>query len=122
MREFLWYYCSAVCGVSALWLYGVANGNLLPRGLMPDGAHPRSATARAPVRAAGQKMARVNTDILGISELKWTRMGIFNSGDHYIYYHGQECLRRNGVALIVIKRVQMKYLDVISCLTISNLP
>ena len=92
--------------MSALWLYGVANGNLLPRGLMPDGAHPRSATARAPVRAAGQKMARVNTDILGISELKWTRMGIFNSGDHYIYYHGQECLRRNGVALTVNKRVQ----------------
>ena len=84
MREFLWYYCSAVCGVSALWLYGVANGNLLPRGLMPDGAHPRSATARAPVRAAGQKMARVNTDILGISELKWTRMGIFNFDDYYL--------------------------------------
>ena len=51
-------------------------------------------------------MARVNTDILGISELKWTRMGEFNSDDHYIYYHGQELLRRNGVALIVNKRVQ----------------
>jgi len=48
-----------------------------------------------------QEMARVNIDILGISELKWTRMGEFNSGDHYIYYYGQEYLRRNGVALIV---------------------
>ena len=46
----------------------------------------------------------MNTDILGISELKWTRMGEFNSDDHYIYYHGQELLRRNGVALIVNKR------------------
>ena len=51
-------------------------------------------------------MARVNVDILGISELKWTGMGEFNSDDHYIYYCGQESLRRNGVALIVSKRVQ----------------
>ena len=51
-------------------------------------------------------MARVNIDILGISELKWTRIGEFNSDDHYIYYCGQESLRRNGVALIVNKRVQ----------------
>ena len=51
-------------------------------------------------------MARVNIDILGISELKWTGMGKFNSNDHYIYYCGQESLRRNGVALIVNKRVQ----------------
>ena len=51
-------------------------------------------------------MARVNTDILAISELKWTGMGEFNSDDHYIYYCGQEYLRRNGVALIVNKRVQ----------------
>ena len=50
-------------------------------------------------------MARVNIDILEISELKWTRMGEFNSDDHYIYYCGQESLRRNGVALIVNKRV-----------------
>ena len=48
-----------------------------------------------------QEMARVNVDILGISELKWTGMGEFNSDDHYIYYCGQETLRRNGVALIV---------------------
>ena len=53
-----------------------------------------------------QKMARVNTDILGIKELKWTAMGKFNSDDHYIYYSGQEYLRRNGVALTVNKRVQ----------------
>ena len=50
-------------------------------------------------------MARVNIGILGISELKWTGMGEFNSDDHYIYYRGQESLRRNGVALIVNKRV-----------------
>ena len=51
-------------------------------------------------------MARVNIDILGISELKWTGMGEFNSDDHYIYYCGQESLRRNRVAIIVNKRVQ----------------
>ena len=51
-------------------------------------------------------MARVSIDILGISELKWTGMGEFNSYNHYIYYRGQESLRRNGVALIVNKRVQ----------------
>ena len=51
-------------------------------------------------------MARLNMDILGISELKWNGMGEFNSDDHYIYYCGQESLRRNGVALIVNKRVQ----------------
>ena len=53
-----------------------------------------------------QEMARVNVNILGISELKWTGMGEFNSDDHYTYYCGQESLRRNGVALIVNKRVQ----------------
>ena len=53
-----------------------------------------------------QEMARVNIDILGISKLKWTGMGEFNSDDHYIYYCGQESLRRSGVALIVNKRVQ----------------
>ena len=51
-------------------------------------------------------MARVNIDILGISELRWTGMGELNSDDHYIYYWGQESLRRNGVAIIVNKRVQ----------------
>ena len=53
-----------------------------------------------------QEMARVNVDILGISELRWTGMGEFNSDDHYIYYCGQESLRRNGVAIIVNKRGQ----------------
>ena len=53
-----------------------------------------------------QEMARLNFDILGISELKWTRMGEFNSDDHYIYYCGQESLRINGVAIMVNKRVQ----------------
>ena len=51
-------------------------------------------------------MARANVDILGISELKWTGMGEFNSDDHYIYYCGQESLRRNGVALIVNKSLK----------------
>ena len=53
-----------------------------------------------------QEMARVNINILGISELKWTGMGEFNSDDHYIYHCGQESLRRNGVAIMVNKRVQ----------------
>ena len=53
-----------------------------------------------------QEMARVNTDNLGISELKWTGMGEFNSDDHYIYYCGQESLRRNGLAIMVNKRVR----------------
>ena len=52
-----------------------------------------------------QEMAKVNIDILGISELKWIGMDEFNSDDHYIYYCGQESLRRNGVAIMVIKRV-----------------
>ena len=52
-----------------------------------------------------QDMARVNIDILGISELKWTGISELNSDDHYIYYCGQESLRRNGVAIIVSKRV-----------------
>ena len=53
-----------------------------------------------------QEMARVNVNILGISKLKWTGMGEFDSDDHYIYYCGQESLRRNGVAIMVNKRVQ----------------
>ena len=53
-----------------------------------------------------QEMARVNINILGISELKWPGMGEFNSDDHYIYYCGQESLRRNGVAIMINKRVQ----------------
>ena len=61
-----------------------------------------------------QEMARVNIDTLGISKLKWTRMGEFNSDDHYIYYCGQESLRRNGVAIIVNK---MQYLDATSKMT-----
>ena len=53
-----------------------------------------------------QEMARVNVNILGISELKWTGMGEFNSDDHYIYYCGKESLRRNGVAIMVNKKVR----------------
>ena len=57
------------------------------------------------LKVVKQKMARVNIDILGISELKWTAMGEFNSDEHYIYFCGQESLRRNGVAITVNKRV-----------------
>ena len=58
------------------------------------------------VEVVKQEMARVNVNILGISELKWTGMGEFNSDDHYIYYSGQESIRRNGVFIMVNKRVQ----------------
>ena len=61
-----------------------------------------------------QEMARVNINILGISELKWTGMGEFNSDDHYIYYCGQEFFRRNGVTLIVTKESTMQYFGTIS--------
>ena len=62
-------------------------------------------------------MARVNVNVLGISKLKWTGMGEFNSADHYIYYCGQESLRRNAVAIIVNKRAEMQYLDAVSKMT-----
>ena len=64
-----------------------------------------------------QEMARVKVDILGTSEIKWTAMGEFNSDDHYIYYCGQESLRRNGVDLIVNKRGEMQCLDAVSKMT-----
>ena len=57
------------------------------------------------LKVVKKEMARVDIDILAIGELKWTRKGEFNSNDHYIYYCGQESLRRNGVAIIVSKRV-----------------
>ena len=60
-----------------------------------------------------QEMARVNVDVLGISKLKWTGMGEFNSEDHYIYYCGQESIRRNGVAIIVNKS-EIQYVDAVS--------
>ena len=63
-----------------------------------------------------QKMSKVNTDILGISELKWTGMSEFNSDDHCIYYCGQESHRRNGVAIIV-NESEMLYLDAVSKMT-----
>ena len=64
-----------------------------------------------------QEMARVNIDILVISELKWTGMGEFNSDDHYIYYCGQESLRINRVALTVNSQSEMHYLGAISKMT-----
>ena len=71
-------------------------------------------TNQGKLEVVKHEMARVNVDILGISELKWTGMGEFNSDDHYIYYCGQESLRRNEVAIMVKKRVRMQYLDAIS--------
>ena len=68
------------------------------------------------LEAVKQEMARVNVDILGIRELKWTGMG-FNSDDHYIYYYGQESLRRNGVVIMVNKESKMQYLEAISKMT-----
>ena len=62
---------------------------------------------RSKLEVVKQEMVRVNIDILGISDLKWTGMGEFNSDDHYIHYCGQECLRRNGVAIIVNKESKM---------------
>ena len=62
------------------------------------------------LKVVKQEMARMNIDILGISKLRWTGMGEFNSDDHCIYYCGQESLRRNGVAIIVNKRVQNEVL------------
>ena len=67
-----------------------------------------------------QKMARVNIDILAINELKWTGMGEFNSEDHYIYYCGQESLWRNGMALIINKRVSNAVLILFSCSVVSD--
>ena len=64
-----------------------------------------------------QEMARVNIDLPVIIELKCTGVGEFNSNDHYIYYCGQESLRRNGVAIIVTKESEMQYLDAISKMT-----
>ena len=62
-------------------------------------------TNQGKLEVVKQEMARVHVNILGISELKWTGMGEFNSDDHYIYYCGQESLRRNGVVITVSKRV-----------------
>ena len=62
-------------------------------------------------------MARVNNDILGISELKWTGMDEFNSDDHFVYYCEEESLRRNGVALIANRESKMQYLGAISKMT-----
>ena len=68
-------------------------------------------TNQGKLEVVKEEMARVNIDILGISELKWTGMGEFNSDDHYIYYCGQESLRRNGIASIVNRRVQNAVLE-----------
>ena len=65
------------------------------------------------LKVVKKEVARVNIDILGISKLTWTGVGEFNSDDHYIYYCGQESLRRNRVAIIVNKRFQMQYLNAV---------
>ena len=78
-------------------------------------SHLGSRSAR--LDAVKQEMARVNKDILRISELKWIGMGEFNSDDQYTYYCGQESLRRNGVVLIVKKESEMQYLVAVSKMT-----
>ena len=69
------------------------------------------------LKVVKQEMARVNVNILGISKPKWTGIGGFNSDDHYIYYCGQESLRKNGVAIMSTKESEMQYLDAISNMT-----
>ena len=66
------------------------------------------------LKGVKQEMTSVNIKILGISKLKWNGMSEFNSDDHYIYYCGQESLKRNGVAIMVNKRVRNAYLDAVS--------
>ena len=78
---------------------------MLERSILHGNLNVRSKN-QGKLEVVKQKMARVNVDIPGISELKWTGIGEFNSDDHYIYYCGQESLRRNGVAIMVNKRVQ----------------
>ena len=70
---------------------------------------------KSKLEAVKQEMTRLNIDILGISELKWTGMGEFNSDDYYIYYYGQESLRRNGISST--EESKMQYLDAISKVT-----
>ena len=75
---------------------------------------------RGKLEVVKQEMARVNINILGIRELRWTGTGEFNSDDHYIYYCGQGSLRRNGVAIMVNKKSEMQYLDAISKMTVIS--
>ena len=79
---------------------GVLKARILKWFAIPFSSGPRSV-----MEVVKQEMATVNINMSGISELKWTEMGKFNSNDHYIYYCGQESLRRNGVAIMVNKRV-----------------
>ena len=81
------------------------NSNAVKGNIAQEGWNVRSMN-QGKLEVVKQGMTRVNIDNLGISELKWTGMGEFNSDDHYIYYCGQESLRRNGVAIMVNKRVQ----------------
>ena len=82
---------------------------MLSRAILHRNRDVRS-TSQGKLKVVKQEMARVIIDVLGISELKWTEMGEFNPDDHYIYYCGQESLRRNGVAIIVNKRVRNEVL------------
>ena len=75
--------------------------NILPKEQYCTGTWNARSMNQGKQEVVKQEMARVNFDILGISDIKWAGMGEFNSGNHYIYYSGQESLRRNGVALIV---------------------
>ena len=79
--------------------------NILPKEQYCTGTWNARSMNQGKQEVVKQEMARVNINILGISELRWTGMGEFNSGNHYIYYSGQESLRRNGVGIIISKRV-----------------
>ena len=74
-------------------------------------------TNQGKLKVVKQEMARVNVDILGIRELRWTGMGEFNTDDHYVYHCGEESLRRNGVASQSTKEYKRQYLDAISKMT-----
>ena len=99
VRHYYWGWWASY--LEAGWLYqDIRNGSVLFLVVQ------RLSLNQGKLEVVEQEMTRVNIDILGISELRWTGMGDFNSDDHYTYYCGQESLRRNGVAIIVNKRVQ----------------
>ena len=86
-------------------VHGVLKARILKWLAIPFSSGPHSVMNQGKLEVVKQEMVRVNVDILEISSLKWTGMGEINSDDHYIYYCGQESLRRNGVSIIVNKRV-----------------
>ena len=93
------------CSLLGSSIHRIFQARVLEWGAIAIGTWNVRSMNQGKLEVVKQEMARVNVDILGISELKWTGMGEFNLDDHYIYYCGQESLRRNGVAIMVNKRV-----------------